>query len=197
MIGERYHCRKCGHEWSSRVEGRPVQCPRCHQPKWDEDRVRAVGGGRPKGSGGRAPVSGVKEGVPEKGTSRGRQVDMKVGPHREGAPPQRRERPASRVEARKEQPSPSEFESPRLHQNSTAGVIEAFKSALGMTTLGGVPVDFLNGTTGPNAKVLTGFDDWLEEGSDGDDSDKGVSGSGFWCWECGSSGSYSSRGSRR
>ena len=46
-----------------------------------------------------------------------------------------------------------------------------------MTTLGGVPVDFLNGIPGPNAKVLTGFDDWLEEGSDVDDSGKGVSGS--------------------
>ena len=83
--------------------------------------------------------------------TRGRQVDVKVGPHREGAPPQRRERPASRVEARKEQPSPSEFESPRLHQNSTA-VIGAFKSALGMTTLGEVVPEKI---------------DWLEEESDG------------------------------
>ena len=47
---------------------------------------------------------------------RGAQVDVKVGPHRESALPQQRERPASRVEARQEQLSPSGFESRALHQ---------------------------------------------------------------------------------
>ena len=43
-------------------------------------------------------------------------MDVKVGPHREGALPQQRERSASRVEACQEQPSPFGFESRALHQ---------------------------------------------------------------------------------
>jgi hypothetical protein len=47
------------------------------------------------------------------GKKRGRQVDVKVGPAPSGVDPGR----PSRVEARQEEPSPSEFESRRLHQN--------------------------------------------------------------------------------
>lgn len=28
-------CFRCGHTWTARKSGRPVQCPRCHSPIWD------------------------------------------------------------------------------------------------------------------------------------------------------------------
>lgn len=41
-----YECKRCGHRWSSKIqEGRkPVQCPRCHSPLWDRERVVRNGG---------------------------------------------------------------------------------------------------------------------------------------------------------
>ena len=38
-------CKRCGASWEPRV-GRPVRCPACKTPLWDQDRVRAPGGGR-------------------------------------------------------------------------------------------------------------------------------------------------------
>ena len=38
----KHECRKCGHVWSPRIEGRPKNCPNCKSPKWWEERVRPV-----------------------------------------------------------------------------------------------------------------------------------------------------------
>ncbi len=35
MIGDKLHCLRCDHIWNSRVTGRPRQCPKCHQSRWD------------------------------------------------------------------------------------------------------------------------------------------------------------------
>jgi DNA-directed RNA polymerase subunit RPC12/RpoP len=35
-------CLRCGREWEAEVE-RPKQCPTCHSPAWDKERVRRVG----------------------------------------------------------------------------------------------------------------------------------------------------------
>ncbi len=45
MIGGQLVCLRCGHTWNSRVEGRPKQCPLCHQPNWDRTKgAMRVGG---------------------------------------------------------------------------------------------------------------------------------------------------------
>lgn len=39
------HCLRCGNEWIPRMDGRPKNCPRCKQPRWDKlakRRVKAV-----------------------------------------------------------------------------------------------------------------------------------------------------------
>ena len=28
-------CRRCGHVWVKRIEGRPTQCPNCTEHHWD------------------------------------------------------------------------------------------------------------------------------------------------------------------
>jgi len=33
-IGKEYHCKRCGFEWISRIEGTPVACPRCKSYGW-------------------------------------------------------------------------------------------------------------------------------------------------------------------
>jgi DNA-directed RNA polymerase subunit RPC12/RpoP len=34
-------CLRCGHEWARRKrEGAPIQCPKCHSPYWDKERVK-------------------------------------------------------------------------------------------------------------------------------------------------------------
>lgn len=33
-------CTKCGHSWMPRVEGLPLQCPQCHNPKWWAKRTK-------------------------------------------------------------------------------------------------------------------------------------------------------------
>lgn len=38
-------CKRCGASWEPRV-GRPARCAVCKSPLWDQDRVRAPGGGR-------------------------------------------------------------------------------------------------------------------------------------------------------
>ena len=32
-------CLRCGHKWLARIAGRPVQCPKCKNTKWDERRA--------------------------------------------------------------------------------------------------------------------------------------------------------------
>lgn len=36
-----YKCERCGHKWIPQVEN-PIQCPRCHSPKWQIKRKRPV-----------------------------------------------------------------------------------------------------------------------------------------------------------
>lgn len=36
---ESAHCLRCDHKWEVRKEGRPEQCPKCKNPKWDEVRL--------------------------------------------------------------------------------------------------------------------------------------------------------------
>lgn len=31
-----WHCEKCGHNWTSRVQHSPIQCPNCKRRKWWE-----------------------------------------------------------------------------------------------------------------------------------------------------------------
>ena len=38
-------CKRCGYAWVPRT-ALPVRCPACKTPLWDQDRVRAPGGGR-------------------------------------------------------------------------------------------------------------------------------------------------------
>jgi len=33
-------CKRCGGTWKPRVDGVPVQCPRCKSPFWNRERVR-------------------------------------------------------------------------------------------------------------------------------------------------------------
>ena len=49
MIGERLRCMRCGYEWASRKEGRPVRCPnpKCQPANWDQP-VPANEGDAPK-----------------------------------------------------------------------------------------------------------------------------------------------------
>lgn len=35
---QRFNCLRCGHTWLPRIEGRPVQCPKCKSPNWDKVR---------------------------------------------------------------------------------------------------------------------------------------------------------------
>ena len=39
MIGAALQCLRCGHEWNTRTERKPVQCPRCKSPAWDRNRL--------------------------------------------------------------------------------------------------------------------------------------------------------------
>jgi DNA-directed RNA polymerase subunit RPC12/RpoP len=32
-------CVRCAHEWKTRRDGRPSQCPKCHDSRWDMPRV--------------------------------------------------------------------------------------------------------------------------------------------------------------
>lgn len=34
-------CKRCGEEWIKRTE-KPVLCPRCKNPKWDEEKKEKV-----------------------------------------------------------------------------------------------------------------------------------------------------------
>ena len=34
------HCLKCPHKWEQRKVGRPDQCPRCKNPKWDKPKSK-------------------------------------------------------------------------------------------------------------------------------------------------------------
>ena len=108
MKGDRNECGKCGAVWESRIDGEPVQCPRCKSLRWQEgigEVRRAPVVGKPKGAAKREVAPVIKKDTPEKST------------------------------------------------HPKAAVIAAFKSALGMTTLGeGVP-----------EKI-----DWLEEEGDGE-----------------------------
>ena len=36
------NCKRCGHEWVSRITGKPVCCPRCKSPLWDNDYKRNI-----------------------------------------------------------------------------------------------------------------------------------------------------------
>ena len=38
MTLRRFTCLRCGHNWLPRIEGRPVQCPRCKSIAWDTER---------------------------------------------------------------------------------------------------------------------------------------------------------------
>jgi predicted Zn-ribbon and HTH transcriptional regulator len=29
-------CKLCGHEWNSRIEGKPLACPKCKRYDWEE-----------------------------------------------------------------------------------------------------------------------------------------------------------------
>jgi len=33
-----YKCKKCGHEWTPRIENKPRACPGCKNYKWDEEK---------------------------------------------------------------------------------------------------------------------------------------------------------------
>src|SRR5580693_2830236 len=43
----KHKCKRCGGEWES-IPERPVQCRLCGSALWDRERVRKLGGGRPK-----------------------------------------------------------------------------------------------------------------------------------------------------
>ena len=34
-----YHCVRCGHDWNTRITGRPCNCPQCKSPLWDRPRT--------------------------------------------------------------------------------------------------------------------------------------------------------------
>lgn len=42
-VGQRLTCLRCGHEWNTRSERKPVQCPRCKSTRWDTPRRRTTG----------------------------------------------------------------------------------------------------------------------------------------------------------
>jgi len=35
-VGQKLECRKCHHTWHSRIQRKPVQCPRCKSTSWDK-----------------------------------------------------------------------------------------------------------------------------------------------------------------
>ena len=35
------HCLRCGHTWPPRKPERPLRCPKCGSPYWDQPRKRA------------------------------------------------------------------------------------------------------------------------------------------------------------
>jgi len=35
-------CKRCGSSWTPRSKEPPVQCPRCHSPYWNRDRVKRL-----------------------------------------------------------------------------------------------------------------------------------------------------------
>jgi hypothetical protein len=60
--GEKRECLRCGKVWVSRVEGRPVQCPRCKQPNWDREARGNDGGGNWAEGGVSGRIPGGSEG---------------------------------------------------------------------------------------------------------------------------------------
>ena len=38
-IGQRLECRKCHHTWNTRIQRKPVQCPKCKSTSWDKDQI--------------------------------------------------------------------------------------------------------------------------------------------------------------
>jgi len=35
-------CKRCGHEWVQRILTKPVLCPRCKSPGWDNERIATL-----------------------------------------------------------------------------------------------------------------------------------------------------------
>ena len=42
MIVTQKECNRCFHKWYPRSENEPVECPKCHSPLWNKERVRGV-----------------------------------------------------------------------------------------------------------------------------------------------------------
>lgn len=36
------HCIRCGNDWDSTLPYEPKQCPSCHSPLWNKERVRQI-----------------------------------------------------------------------------------------------------------------------------------------------------------
>ena len=71
-----HRCKRCMGSWETVLEA-PKKCRVCGSALWNVKPVRAVGGGRPKGSGRGGPVSVVKGEVLEKVKTGGRQEVVK------------------------------------------------------------------------------------------------------------------------
>jgi len=37
-----HRCLRCGHEWPSRLERLPKQCPKCRSPYWNKPKWKGV-----------------------------------------------------------------------------------------------------------------------------------------------------------
>jgi hypothetical protein len=61
---ESLKCSRCRVSWVPRIQGRPKQCPSCHSPYWDKDRVRGVVVAAKPVKASRVPV--VEESKPDK-----------------------------------------------------------------------------------------------------------------------------------
>lgn len=35
-VGQKLECRKCHHAWNTRIQRKPVQCPKCKSTSWEE-----------------------------------------------------------------------------------------------------------------------------------------------------------------
>ena len=35
-----YKCERCEHEWTPRIDIKPIVCPKCKSPYWDKPRVK-------------------------------------------------------------------------------------------------------------------------------------------------------------
>ena len=33
-------CKRCKHEWYGSKKTKPIQCPKCHSPAWDKERLK-------------------------------------------------------------------------------------------------------------------------------------------------------------